>query len=109
VDDIIWYAHSGTGKLDKQKGGAYGPSNTFHGAELPCDMQALYWANATEVDKDQRIQNNIEMQNYISEWSLQLPFASITDYWMVGPNIKAWSPHKIAGRYFTNPETVQVK
>jgi ABC-type transport system substrate-binding protein len=109
VDDIIWYAHSGTGKLDKQKAGAYGPSNTFHGAELPCDMQALYWANATEVDKDQRIQNNIEMQNYISEWSLQLPFASITDYWMVGPNIKAWSPHKIAGRYFTNPETVQVK
>ena len=108
-DDIIWYHHSGTGNWDKPKGGAYGPSNTFHGAELPCDMQALHWDNRTNQDKDQRIANSAKMQDYISKWRMNMPFASITDYWMVGPRIAAWSPHKIAGRYFTNPETVQVK
>ncbi len=108
-DDIIWYAHSGTGNLDKQKAGNMGINNTFHGAELPCDIQALYWANATELDQEKRIQNNIVIQDYMADNRLHVPIANITDYFMVGPKVAAWSPHKIAGRYFTNPETVQVK
>ena len=107
-DDIVWYAHSGTGKLDQQKCGNMGVYNTFHGVELPCELQALSWANLTEPDMETRIQNNITLQDYISKWRLAFPIALITDYFMVGPRIKAWTPHSIAGRYFTNPESVQV-
>ncbi len=109
VDDIPWYHHSGGGNLDREKIGAYGRYNTFHGAEVPCEIQDLA-ASVLDIDDfDQRVEVNRQVQDYVSEWRLNLPLGTISDYFMVGPRIAAWTPHRIAGRYFTNPETVQVR
>lgn len=108
-DDIIWYHHSGAGQTDLEKGGNYGPNNTFHGAELPCDVQQLNFANLREPDREKRIQNNVKLQDYISQWWLNRPFVVAIDHFMVGPRIAAWTPHFIPGRYFTAPETLKVK
>ncbi len=109
VDDIIWYHHSGGGNLDREKIGAYGRYNTFHGAEVPCEIQELAASVESTDDLQERIEINRKVQDYVSEWRLNLPLGTISDYFMVGPRIKDWTPHRIAGRYFTNPETVQVQ
>ena len=109
VDDIIWYHHSGGGQLTREKVGNYGRYNTFHGAELPCEIQDLASSVLDEDDDQVRIETNRQVTDYISEWRLNLPLGTITDHFMVGPRIAAWSPHRIPGRYFTNPETVQVR
>ncbi len=109
VDDIIWYHHSGGGNLDREKIGAYGRYNTFHGAEVPCEIQDLAASVLDEDDFDTRVEINRRVQDYVSEWRLNIPLGTISDYFMVGPRIEAWTPHRIAGRYFTNPETVQVR
>jgi peptide/nickel transport system substrate-binding protein len=108
-DDIMWYQCTTRGDLDQSKGGIYGPSNTFFGAEMPCDIQQYYWDNMTEPDKEKRLANNIAMQDFISNWTLSVPFVTAFDHFMVGPRVKAWTPHEIPGRYFTNPETVEMK
>ncbi len=109
VDDIPWYHHSGGGNLDREKIGAYGRYNTFHGAEVPCEIQDLA-ASVLDIDDfDERVEVNRQVTDYITEWRLNLPLGTISDYFMVGPRISAWTPHRIAGRYFTNPETVQVR
>ena len=109
VDDIPWYHHSGGGNLDREKIGAYGRYNTFHGAEVPCEIQDLA-ASVLDIDDfDERVAANVKVTDYITEWRLNMPLGTISDYFMVGPRIAAWTPHRIAGRYFTNPETVQVR
>ena len=109
VDDIPWYHHSGGGNLDREKIGAYGRYNTFHGAEVPCEIQDLAASVLDIDDYDERVEVNRQVTDYITEWRLNLPLGTISDYFMVGPRISAWTPHRIAGRYFTNPETVQVR
>ena len=109
VDDIPWYHHSGGGNLDREKIGAYGRYNTFHGAEVPCEIQDLAASVLDIEDFDERVAANVKVTDYITEWRLNMPLGTISDYFMVGPRIAAWTPHRIAGRYFTNPETVQVR
>ena len=109
VDDIPWYHHSGGGNTDREKIGAYGRYNTFHGAEVPCEIQDLAASVLDIDDVNERIEANIRVTDYITEWRLNMPLGTISDYFMIGPRISAWTPHRIAGRYFTNPETVQVR
>ena len=56
VDDIIWYHHSGGGQLANEKVGNYGRYNTFHGAELPCDIQDLAASVLDIEDENERIE-----------------------------------------------------
>ena len=58
---------------------------------------------------NERIEANRQVTDYITKWRLNMPLGTISDYFMIGPRISAWTPHRIAGRYFTNPETVQVR
>ena len=109
VDDIVWYAASSIGNLDKEKINLLGRALTFHGAEVPCEIQDLAASVEDETDYDKRVAINVRVQDYVSEQRLIFPIATVTDHFMVGPRIKAWTPHRIVGRYFTNPETVQVQ
>ncbi len=108
-DDIIWYHHTSAGDIDAPKAGNFGPNNTFHGVELPCDLQQLNFDNRKEPDRAKRIANNVKLQDYISQWTLAAPFVTIVDYFMVGPRIKDWKPSGKPGLYFTNPETVSLQ
>jgi ABC-type transport system substrate-binding protein len=109
VDDIVWYAASSIGNLDKEKIVLLGRALTFHGAEVPCEIQDLAASVDDETDYDKRVAINVQVEDYVSEQRLIFPIATVTDHFMVGPRIKAWTPHRIVGRYFTNPETVQVQ
>ena len=76
---------------------------------MPCEIQDLAASVEDETDYDKRVAINVRVQDYVSEQRLIFPIATVTDHFMVGPRIKAWTPHRIVGRYFTNPETVQVQ
>lgn len=108
-DNRIWYRHSSIGNIDQQKFGNFGPSNTFDHIELPCDMQALSFANRTEPDIQKRIKNNVDLQDYVSTWYLSMTLYTVPEHWMLSSRIEDWKPHFMPGRYFTAPETLKVK
>ncbi len=106
--NAVMYFAATSGNVDALKAGQLGPASVLW-AQLPCDVQQLYFNNKKEPSKEKRIENNAKIQDYINQWSLSVPFATVNTYFMVGPRVKSWTPHFKTGPYITNTWTIELK
>jgi ABC-type transport system substrate-binding protein len=107
VDNVPWYHCGQTGVgVDRPFDGGMGPDSTFRGMELPNELWPLYFTNFTEPDRAKRIENNIKIADYVTQWVLQTVFSVVNQHYMIRPEIKEWRPHPIDAGVFTNAETV---
>jgi ABC-type transport system substrate-binding protein len=108
--DIPWQHHTFGLTTDEPKGGVFVPSAGFNlGVEAPDDIVALRWANATEPDREKRIQNNIKIQDYLTQWMLVAMTVKMQPHWLVRSTVAEWRPHQLAWSMFNSPETVVMK
>ena len=108
--DIPFAHHTFFLTIDQPKGGSLVPTGGFnHGVELPEEIGQLRYANETETDLEQRIQNNLKMQDYLSHWQLMASTVTLQPTWTVRPEVADWKPHQQAWGMFNSPETVKMK
>jgi len=108
--DIPFAHHTFFLAIDEPKGGTLVPTGGFnHGIELPEEYGKLRYANITESDREQRIQNNLKLQDYLSEWQLMASTVTLQPHWLVRPEVVEWLPHQQAWAMFNSPETVKMK
>ncbi len=94
---------------DETKGATLVPTGGFnHGIELPEEIGVLRYANITEPDLGKRIENNIELQDYLSHWQLMASTVTLQPHWLVRPEVAEWLPHQQAWAVFNSPETVKM-
>ncbi len=74
------------------------------GVTLPDEICEVGFRNDTEPDLQTRIDNNIEMQNYMSFWQVQIGLVTVEPTWAVLPSVKGWQPYMSGD--FNNPESV---
>jgi len=97
--------------LDEAKGIWVRPSTGFsRGYELPDNITDLTYANFQEQDRQKRIQNNIKLQDYLTEQMLTATVAH-TDgaLFVVAKTVERWRPHQSQFGFFNSPETVVLK
>jgi len=83
------------------------PSAGFnYGVELPNDVAQLWYDNRTILDQEKRIQNNAEMQDWLSHWRLFSPTVQRILFWTVRPEVMDWMP--FFGD-FNSPETIVMR
>ena len=109
VDNIIRMHHIFTGKIDQEKCQGLGAIQAYYGSEIPRQYLDICARNKTEPNRDKRIANNAEVQDYISEWRLFLPLSAKSTNYMVGPNVLTWEPHVNTQPFFIAPWTVSVQ
>lgn len=79
------------------------------GVTLPDDICEVGFRNDTEPDLQKRIQNNVELQDYMSFWQLQIGIATIENTWAYLPRVKNWTPYYTSAGDFNNPETITLE
>ena len=108
--DIPFAHHTFFLTLDQPKGGSLVPSGGFnHGIELPEEIGQIRWKNVTETDLETRIQNNLEMQDFLSHWQLMASTVTLQPHWLILPEVAEWTPHQQAWSVFNSPETVKMR
>jgi ABC-type transport system substrate-binding protein len=107
--DIPFAHHTFWLSLDESKATTLVPSGGFnHGIELPEEIGQIRWKNVTEPDLETRIQNNLELQDYLSHWQLMASTVTLQPHWLVLPEVTEWLPHQQAWSVFNSPETVKM-
>ena len=109
VDNIIRMHHIFTGKIDQEKCQGLGAIQAYYGSEIPRQYLDICARNKTEPNRDKRIANNAEVQDYLSYWRLFLPLSAKSTNYMVGPNVLTWEPHVNTQPFFIAPWTVSVQ
>jgi len=109
VDNIPRQHRIFTGDIDDYKCGSFGGDTTFHGLELPTEILSVCERNRTEPDRSKRIANNVAVQDYLSKWVLTIPIGAKATYFMTGPAIVSWDPHKSNQPFFVGSWTVEVR
>lgn len=88
-----------------------GSTPTFGGGdsvEMTDEMSALAYSNRFETDPEQRIENNIELQDWLSHWMLHVPtMYDNGNLYVVNQGIE-WTPHQADFGFFNSPETIVV-
>jgi len=108
--DIPFAHHAAFISLDQAKGGSLVPSGGFnHGIELPEEIGQIRWKNVTETDLETRIQNNLELQDYLSKWQLMATTITFQPYFILLPEVAEWTPHQQSWSVFNSPETVKMR
>ena len=80
------------------------PSAGFnYGIELPNNVAQPWYDNREIVSESQLIQNNAEVQEWVSHARLVAPIVQRVLFWTVRPEVLDWKPH-FGG--FNSPETV---
>ena len=107
--DIPFAHHTFFLAIDEPKGGTLVPTGGFnHGIELPEAIGKFRYANITEPDLEKRTQNNLDLQDYLSEWQLMASTVTLQPHWLVRPEVLEWLPHQQAWAVFNSPETVKM-
>ena len=80
------------------------------GFTMPDELCSLGMSNATEQSLDQRIANNAEIQDFLSEQMLFIPmFQAPALLFGVGPRIDQWTPYNSQDVLPNNPESITLK
>jgi len=74
------------------------------GIELRKEICDIGYRNDTESTLKKRRENNIEVQNYLSHWQLQIAVATVGNFYLYMPQVKEWKPYMTG--YFNNPESI---
>jgi len=109
----IPYPHGGqqTRGLDEAKGELLVPRvGTSRSVELPDDIWPLYYANQVELvgpeHREERLQNNIKMQDFLTETMLMAPVVyTPASLYVVNAGVE-WEPHQADFAFFNSPETI---
>ncbi len=108
--DIPFAHHTFFLTLDQPKGGSLVPTGGFnHGIELPEEIGKFRYDNETETDLEKRIQNNLDMQDYMSHWQLMASTVTLQPTWLLLGEVAEWKPHQQAWGMFNSPESVKMK
>ncbi|MEX0927733.1 MAG: ABC transporter substrate-binding protein [Dehalococcoidia bacterium] len=97
--------------LDEAKGGLLIPRlGVTCSVELPDDIWPLYFANNDELlgpeHREERVQNNIKLQDFLSNWMLGAPVVySPASLYIVNEGVE-WYPHQADFAFFNSPETI---
>jgi len=109
---IPWMIHVGTGQaLDAHNMCCMKPSSGFnYGIELPDEIWKMADQNAavSKTTYEQRVANNVALEEYLSKWRLTAPIAQLPNTWVVRPEIAEWSPYMAQTPNFNSPETIRV-
>ena len=80
------------------------------GFTMPDELCELGMSNATEPSLDQRIANNAEIQDFLSEQMLFIPmFQAPALLFGVGPRIDKWTPYNSQDVLPNSPESITLK
>ncbi len=80
------------------------------GFTMPDELCDLGMSNATEPSLDQRIANNAEIQDFLSEQMLFIPmFQAPALLFGVGPRIDQWAPYNSQDVLPNSPESITLK
>ena len=108
--DIPFAHHASFLSLDQAKGGSLVPTGGFnHGMELPEEIGMIRWKNVTETDLETRIQNNLDLQDYLSKWHLMASTVTLQPHWLIRPEVAQWLPHQQSWSVFNSPESVKMR
>lgn len=110
--DVLMYHHMNIGFLDEPKGrlitAAKGGAN--RGVELPnAVLEKTYWANLVDPDAAKRTQNNVLLQDYLTEHMLSVPIVRYNSPYAVAPEVIAWRPYTDTFGSMNSFETVALK
>ncbi|MBI4218492.1 MAG: ABC transporter substrate-binding protein [Chloroflexi bacterium] len=95
---------------DKPWDGSAGPGgSTYRGIEPPDQFWPLYLANFSELSYEKRVQNNIQVADFVTEQVMQFTFYYGPNHFAVGPRIAGWKPYEIDAPILTAPESIVLK
>ena len=80
------------------------------GFTMADDVCAVGLSNATERSLEKRISNNIEVQDYLSNWMLFIPiYQAPATLYAVGPRIAEYKPYNQQDVFFNRVESIKLK
>jgi peptide/nickel transport system substrate-binding protein len=79
-----------------------------HGIEIQVIAEGFN-RNLRELDYDKRVQNNIEIQDYVTHWQIYLPIVEQPGLCAVRPEVVEWTPWVETAGYFGSFETAVLK
>lgn len=79
------------------------------GVEMEDKICATVFANQTEVNVGKRVQNNILVQDYMSQWMVNSPVARLSTYFVARSEVLEWEPYQTTQEEFNAPHTIVMK
>ena len=79
------------------------------GWTYPDEIAAIGRRNDSELDLEKRIQNNIEVQDWVTHWMPNTTYMQMGAWWMYTPAIAQWNPHGSANPKLNSPETIVMR